>query len=132
MRIAVKYEMNDVQVAIVKAIQLDPPQPLQDLSTVISRLAFVAEFQSHFTQDLAIKVFTQASPITHYPTADHLKPLLPYPAFIVLVMKYREGLRNKDTALWPKGYGAENRWLNEELGRFGFIKPVPKARQGWY
>ena len=127
MRIAVKYAMDDVQVAIA---QLIPLQPQLDLGTAIFRLAFVAEFQSHFTRDVAIKVFTHASSIDHHPTADHLGPLMPYPAFVAIMMRYREGLRNQDTSSWSKlGYGSDY-WLNQEFGRFGFITPVPEPLKG--
>ncbi len=107
MRIAVKYTMDDIQLAIVKVIELTPPLPppllsyqgfpsqlSSGLGTAISRLAFVAEFPSHFTKEVAIRAFTQASSINRRPTANDLGPLVPYLAFLALMMKYREGLRN--------------------------------------
>ena len=120
MRIAVKYAMDDIQVAIAKVIELTPPHPPQGLSTAILRLAFVAEFQSHFTRGVAVQVFTQASSIDHRPTADHLEPLMPFPAFVALMMQYREGLRDKNTAPWNGRRGDCNSWLDQELGHFGF------------
>ena len=120
MRIAVKYAMDDVQVAIAQFI---PSQPQSDFGTAILRLAFVAEFQSHFTQGAAIQVFTQASSISHHPTADHLEPLMPYPAFVALMMRYREGLRHQGTASWTTqltGKSDRISWLNQEIGRFRF------------
>ena len=119
MRIAVKYAMEDVQVAITKVIERTPIHPLKDLSTEILRLAFVAEFPGHFTRRVAVQVFTQASSIDHHPTANHIEPLMPYPAFVVLMMRYREGLGNKDTAPW-KGWYHPGSWLDTELEHFGF------------
>ena len=129
MRIAVKYSMDDVQVAIARVIQLIPQQPQQGPGTAILRLAFVAEFPSHFSKDVAIQIFTHASSIDHYPTADHLEPLMPYPAFVALMMQYREAHRNPETAIWKKltiteryrtTPGTQEYWFNQEFGRFGF------------
>jgi hypothetical protein len=102
MRIAVKYSMDDIQVAIVKVIQLFSRVPLQNLKTAILLLAFVAEFPSYFTNDFAIKVFTDASSIQYRPTADDLEPLMAYPAFVALMMKYREGLSTSMVAIWSE------------------------------
>ena len=127
MRIAVKYSMDDVQAAIAKVVPLIPLQPQQSLGPAILRLAFVAEFPSHFFKNVAIKAFTDASSIDHHPTADHLGPLMPYPAFVALMMQYREGLGNPEKGIWKIYIGrycsalsAQERWLDEEFGRFGF------------
>lgn len=129
MRIAVKYSMDDVQVAIARAIQLIPLQPTQGPGRAILRLACVAEFPNHFFKDVAIQIFTDASSIHHHPTADDLDPLMPYPAFVALMMEYREGLRNPETATWTKWqiyghYRSQNdlqeAWLNQTFGRFRF------------
>ena len=133
MRIAVKYSMDDVQVAIAGVIQTIPSQPLQHLGTAILRLAFVAEFPTHFFPYVAIQVFTHASSIDHYPTADDLEPLMPYPAFVALMIQYREALRNPETAIWKKlrihsmmhgeyrfTIATEEYWFKKEFGRFGF------------
>jgi hypothetical protein len=127
MRIAVKYSMNDVQVAIAKAVGSNL---LPGLHTRIARLAFVAEFPSHFSKDFAIKVFTDASIIDSHPTVDDLEPLIAYPAFIALMMQYREGLCNSDKAIWKKTLVRtfsrqmepmnERMWLNVQFGSFGF------------
>ncbi len=130
MRIAIKYAMDDVQVAIINVIQLPPPQPLRDLGTAISQLAFVAEFSGHFTPAVAIQVFTQASSIGHRPTANHLEPLMRYPAFVALMMQYREGLRNPDTAPspWTRREGP-SAWLNHEFAGFVFKDSSLKAQR---
>ena len=124
MRIAVKYSMDDIQAAIAKVIPLIPLQPQHDLGKAILRLAFVAEFSNHFFKNEAIQLFTQASSINYQPTVDQLEPLLPYPAFVVLMMEYREGLRNQATSPWNRRWGAhqpaESNWLGEEFERFGF------------
>ena len=128
MRIAIKYSMDDIQAAIADVIPLISLQPQQGLGTAILRLAFVAEFPSHFSRDVAIQMFTDASSISHHPTVDHLKPLLPHPAFVVLMMQYREGLSNPDTSIWKRQWPsyvpayAERKWLNQEFGRLGFPK----------
>ena len=120
MRIAVKYAMDDVQVAIA---QLIPLLPWLDFGTAILRLAFVAEFQSHFTQDIAIRVFTDASSIDYLPTADHLEPLMPYPAFVALMMGYREGRCCSATPSWQKPLSRCFR-LEQGFERLGFkLKP---------
>ena len=134
MRIAVKYSMDDIQAAIAKFIPLIPLQPQRGPGTAISRLAFVVEFPSHFFDDDAIQMFTDASSINHRPTADHLEPLMPFPAFVVLMMEYREGLRNPKTASWQYlvyTWGSQDtalqEWLNSKFGGYGFkqkyIKP---------
>ena len=128
MRIAVKYSMDDIQTAIADVIPLIPLQPQHDLGKAILRLAFVAEFPSHFFTNDAIKIFTDASPINHHPTAGHLKPLLPHPEFLALMMQYREALSSPETAIWRKqvnvnGFlqnSTQQKWFNEEFGRFGF------------
>jgi len=131
MRIAVKYSMDDIQVAITKVI-LIPPK----LRTEISRLAFVAEFPSQFSKELAIKVFIDASSITYDLTADDVQPLMVHPDFIGLMMQYREGRAKPDRAIWERSYYCEplgggmramdaQMWLNQQFTSFGF-KPL-----GW-
>ncbi len=130
MRIAVKYAMDDVQVAIAKVIQLIPPHPpshpqsytLPALGTAILRLALVAEFPSHFSKGVAIQVFTQASSIDNVcrPTAHQLEPLMPYPVFVALMMQYREELHNPDAAKRIKQHNGTPPWLDHAFGRFEF------------
>ena len=125
MRIAVKYSMDDVQVAIAGVIQIISPQPPRDLGTAILRLAFVAEFPSHFFQDVAVEVFTHASSIKYQPTAADLRPLMPYPAFVALMMRYREGLSKSNTS--RKCEQTVPSWLHTEFRNFG-LKPNPKRQ----
>jgi len=131
MRIAVKYSMDDIQVAITKVI-LIPPK----LRTEISRLAFVAEFPSHFPKELANIVFIEASSIKYDLTANDIKPLMAHPNFVVLMMQYREGCGNPDGAIWKKSHYQTyrggpmmamdaQRWLNEQFTSFGFKPPMP-------
>ena len=132
MRIAVKYSMDDVQAAIANVIHLIPLPPSSlGIGTAILRLAFVAEFQNHFFQDVAIEVFTEASSIVYQPTADHIARLMPYPDFVALMMEYREGLRNPETAPWRKQWISEDNWLVEQFRRFGFKfeEPSPNERE---
>ena len=130
MRIAVKYSMDDVLVAIPKVIQM-PQQPRQDLCTEILRLAFVAEFPSYFSKDLAIRMFIQACSTRLHPTANDLGPLMAHPAFVALMMQYREGLANPDGTIWPGSsfktdiWGVPRlmtaeMWLDEQFEAFAF------------
>ena len=127
MRIAVKYSMDDVQVAITKVIQI-PPQPQPSLRTAISRLAFVAEFPSYFSQAFAIQTFRNASAIQYRPAADDIKPLMAHPAFVVLMMEYREGLINPSKPPWATydpylgRYVSTNcdQWLDKQFSSLGF------------
>jgi hypothetical protein len=121
MRIAVKWSMDDVQVAITKVIQI-PPKPRQNLRTEIALLAFVAEFPSYFSKAFATQVFIKASSILYHLTADDVKPLMAYPAFVVLMMQYREGSRTNEGAIWMgcPYYGQEYMWLDKQLQSFGF------------
>ena len=89
MRIAIKYAMDDIQDAITKAIQI-PREPQHALRTTISRLAFVAEFSSYFSEDFAFKVFVNASPTYCHPTANDLGPLMAHPSWVSLMMEFRE------------------------------------------
>jgi len=120
MRIAVKYSMDDIQVAITKVI-LIPPK----LRTEISRLAFVAEFPSHFSKESAIKVFIDASSITYDLTADDIEPLMVHPDFVVLMMQYREGCAKPDKSMWEKSSYPwrtmdAQMWLSQQFTPFGF------------
>jgi hypothetical protein len=116
MRIAVKYSMEDVQVAITKFIEM-PPQPREE----ISRLAFVAEFPSYFSKGLAIQVFTSACSVGYELAAYDVKPLMAYPAFVVLMVHYREGARNPSRAIWMRHpFWELYAWLNKQFESFGF------------
>src|SRR5258706_3370960 len=130
MRIADMYSMDDIQVAIAKIVHTIPPGPPQDLDTAILRLAFVAEFPKHFTKSVAIKVFTQASLIHYRPTAYHIMLLIPHPAFVALMMLYREGIRDPDTASRTQKHGPGS-WLDREFDRFAFKDSSPKSQLRW-
>ena len=126
MRIAIKWSMDDIQLAITKAIQIRP----RPLRTEILRLAFVAEFQSYFSQDFAIEIFTNACSLKYHPTANDLRPLMAHPAFVVLLIQYREGRGNYDAAIWNvRRCGKDGRpvqrmdaetWLTEQFTSFRF------------
>jgi hypothetical protein len=116
MRIAVKYLMDDVQVAIIKIIHMSPQYRAD-----ISRLAFIAEFPSHFSQPFAVQVLISASSVTYDLTAADVKPLMAYPAFVVLMMNYREGVGNPSRAIWMRHPSRElYAWLNKQFESFGF------------
>ena len=128
MRIAIKYSMDDVQLAIARVIQPISPRP-PCIGRAIGQLAFIAEFPSHISNGIATQVFTEASSIDFYPTADELKPLMAFPAFVALMVKYREGLKNPVKAIWQEdgywdeGYLVEmdeSTWLNTQFETFGF------------
>ena len=112
MRMAVKYSMDDIQVAITKIIH--SVSGGQGITKAITRLAFVAEFPGYFSGPFAIQVFIDACPIIYHPTADDLKPLVAYPAFVSLMMQYREGRTNPDGAIWKNirlQYDYKWKWL---------------------
>jgi len=126
MRIAAKYSMDDVQVAITKVVQIPPQQPHPGLRIAILRLAFVAEFPSYFSKFFAIQTFRNASAIQYRPAADDIKPLIAHPSFLVLMMQYREGLGNLNAAPWTKTVNWEivstddKWWLDEQFSSLGF------------
>jgi len=140
MRIAVKYAMDDVQVAIVQVAIARVTQKPPD-GEAIARLAFIAEFPSHIYQNVAIQVFTDACSIDFSPTADDLKPLMAFPPFVARLMQYREAHSNPDrsrpnmaTYLTVRGRDGrvENRlvakeWLDTQFESFGF-KPLRLGR----
>src|SRR5260221_13796646 len=68
MRIAAKYSMDDVQTAIVHVIKSLSSE--QGIGEAIARLAFIAEFPSHFTISFATQGFTRACSLGYYPTAN--------------------------------------------------------------
>ena len=125
MRIAVAYLMDDVQGAITKVIQSISP-PRFSISKAIELLAFIAEFPSHFSKGHAVQVFMSACSIDVYPTTYDLKPLLVHPDFVILMMQYREGLRNPEQAKWAFLEGGlrdargPRPWLNGQFEGLGF------------
>ena len=96
MHIAIKWSMDDVQVAIIKVIQT----PQRPLSTQFERLAFVAEFPSYFSKALAMELFVNASSIKHLPTLNDILLFTGHTAILVLLMQYREGLGKPGGAPW--------------------------------
>jgi hypothetical protein len=126
MRMAIKYSMDDVQVAIVKVIRSISPGP--GIGKAIGRLAFIAEFPGNFSSSVAGKIFTKACSMDFHPTADDLKPLMAHPALVALMMQYQEGLSNPGKAIWKEsksesnpqsGWLPEQRWVNKQLGSLG-------------
>jgi hypothetical protein len=98
MRIAVKYSMEDVQMAIVRAIRSLSTKA--DISKAIAQLAFIAEFHGHFSKAFVKIVFVQACSTVHPPSGDDLKPLVAHPNFVALMMQYREGVIQPNQAIW--------------------------------
>jgi len=131
---AVKYSMDDVQVAITKVIQCIPVG--EGVTKAIALLAFVAEFPTYFSGPFPIQAFMKACSINYRPTADDLRPLLPYPNFLALMMQYREGYRDRNNAPWRSAnlnydvdweglapaarFAGEGPWLVEEFKLLGF------------
>jgi len=117
MRIAVTYNMEDVQVAIVQvvAVQVEIARVIQKPPNgeTIAQLAFIAEFQDHISKGVAIQVIADASSIDFHPTADDLKPLMAFPAFVAFLMQYREGLGNPGKAIWKE---TTNRTVHGKMG----------------
>ena len=95
MRIAIKYSMDDIQVAIARAIEFISPPPL-GIGKAIGRLAFIAEFPGHISKGTTIQVFNEAGLIYFKPTAGDLKPLMAFPTVVALLMQYREEPSNPD------------------------------------
>jgi len=131
MRIAVKYAIDDVQVAIARVIKKASALACFYPREAIAQLAFIAEFPSHISKDVAMQVFTEASSIRFHPTAGDLKPLMAFPNFIALMMQYREAHSNKstpNTATCLTMLGRDGRmkkleakvWLDRQFESFGF------------
>ena len=120
MRIAIKYSMDDVQSAIVHAINFDLADT-RSKAKPIARFAFMAEFPDNFSRSFPIQLFLQVCSIEYHPTADDLRPLMAHPALVALVMQCREGLNNPSKAIWS---GSSSRrmveWLGEQFKRLGF------------
>jgi len=119
MRIAVKYSMDDVQVAIAGTIQPISPRP-PCIGRAIGQLAFIAEFTNHIYKGTAIQVFKEASTVNFQPTVNDLKPLMAFPAIVVVMMEYREVLRNPQRAPWNGFLDGDVGWLNTKFESFGF------------
>src|SRR5260370_16762930 len=135
MHIAGKYSMDDVQFAIVHVIKTLSSG--QGIGKAIARLAFTAEFPSHFTFAFARHLFTEAYSLDYHPTANDLAPLIIHPAFVALMMQYREGLGNPDNAIWGmpempiqsvpwivQPQRPERQWLDKELQSLGFKRTL--------
>jgi len=117
MHIAIKYSMNDVQDAITKVIQTPPRPP----GTEFPRLAFAAEFPSHFSKALAIQLFINASSITYFPTVNDVPPFAAHTAILALLMQYREGFGNSDVAPWDQYRSCSRQdWLSKKFESLGF------------
>jgi len=131
MRIAVKYAIDDVQVAIARVIEMTSALGILYPREAVAQLAFIAEFPSHISKDVAIRVFTNASSIRFHPTAGDLKPLMAFPDFVALLMQYREAHSDKsasNTATCLTMLGRDGRmkkleatiWLDRQFESFGF------------
>lgn len=110
MRVATKYSMDDVQVAITNVIQR--MHAGRGITKAIALLALVAEFPDSLPGNFAIQMFINACSITQHPTADDLKPLFAFPGFLAIMMQYREGRANPNNAKWvhtPTNY-ADLKW----------------------
>jgi hypothetical protein len=137
MRIASRYGMDDIKVAITRVItHMSSP----GIGQAAGRLAFMAEFPAHFSLSLAGDVFLQACPLSSTPSADDLKPLMAYPVLVAAMIKYRERtLRNQlqppvqlpvVVSSAPRPY-----WTNDESPPPRTPIPLPSAPasriEGW-
>ena len=135
MRIATKYCMEEVQPAIVMAIQSKSLG--LGISQAIAILGFIAEFPEHFEEDYVQPVFLRACSTHCYPSTEDLGHLMAHPDLIVAMMKYREGRLNPDGAVWnpepdplifvtlnspPKVVTPMDAWLSGELKSLGLKK----------
>jgi len=132
MRVASKYGMEDIQIAITRVIT---HLPSPGIGQAIGRLAFMAEFPSHFSLSLAGDVFLQVCSLSSTPTVDDMKPLMAYPVLVTAMIKSREGtlrsqLRPRSLmrrcgvpacakAPPPPRMGG---WIQKELRSFGFTE----------
>ena len=117
MHIAIKWSMDDIQLAITKAIQI-PSRKEPHAPTEILRLAFVAEFSSYFSKDFAANVFVDASSGDYQPTGNDLGLLMAHPSLVALMMEYREAHVDPDDIPWVDTHDKE--WLSENLESFEF------------
>ena len=89
MRIASKYDMEDIKMAITRIIT---NMTSAGIGQAIERLAFMAEFSTHFSVSLAGDIFLQACSISSTPSANDLKPLMAQPRLMAAMIKNREGM----------------------------------------
>jgi len=130
MRIAVKYSMDDILNVIVTVISFDSFRTGSSEARAIVRLASMAEFPHLFSRDTVVQAFIDTCSIRFHPINYNLGPLMAYPAFVVLMMQYREGLGNPEQALWERAacwrddgeplLMTPRMWLNEQVELLGF------------
>jgi hypothetical protein len=87
MRVASKYDMDDITMAITQVIA---NMSSHGIGPAIARLAFMAGFPAHFSVKLVGEVFIQACLLSATPSADDLKPLLAHPALVAAMIRTRE------------------------------------------
>ena len=136
MRITSKYNMEDIEMAITRIIT---NMTSLGIGQAIERLAFMAEFSTHFSVSLAGDVFLHACPLSSTPSGNDLKPLMARPGLIAAMIKNRESmLRSQletelrpispqglswDPPVSPRPPGPQlEAWLLEELDSFGFSR----------
>lgn len=131
MRIAVKYSMDDILNAVITVISFDSFRTGSKEVRAIARLASMAEFPNHFSRDTVVRAFIDACSIKFHPTAHDLEPLMAHPAFVALMMQYREGLGNSERAIWERNahwsardgqpiFMGPQTWVNEQFRSLGF------------
>lgn len=121
MRAAVKYTMEDIQMAITRVITHFPSPGIDQ---AIGRLAFMAEFPAKFSVSLAGDVFLQACSLSSTPSANDLKPLMTHPALVAAMIKNRESkLRNQ----LQQSSRAVETLQQENWGYYAVPETVPRS-----
>ena len=125
MRIASKYEMEDIQMAITRIIT---NMTSLGIGQAIERLAFMAEFSTNFSVSLAGAVFLQACSISSTPSANDLKPLLGQPTLIAGMIENRERMLRSEmeAKLRPR----ESRPVMEWGSPLRSASPIPQLEAG--
>lgn len=121
MRVAIKYSMEDIKIAITRVIE---KLPSPETSQAIRLLALMVEFPAHFSVSLAGVMLHQVCSPSSTPSADDLKPLMVYPALATAIIINRDSMLK--TYLRPDFYKppvpapGTKEWSQKELKSFGF------------
>jgi len=125
MRIANKYDMEDIKTAIIQLISnLSAPE----IGEAIERLAFMAGFPTSFSVRLAGDAFLQTCSISTVPSANDLKPLMAHPAIVAAMIKNRENMLRSQLVSELRPRVPE--WLSPGMTPPAAPTPVPRV-EGW-
>ena len=109
MRVAARYSMEDIKIAIPRVIS---KLPSPGIGQAVWRLAFMAEFPAYFSVSLAGGVLLQSCSLSSTPSSDDLKPLMGYPALIAAIIRKRETMLK--IQMQPQKYQPQQSWNWDE------------------